>query len=183
MRFSQTALPGVMLMHPEPFADARGTFCRIYCADALRSAGIDKPIAQINHSLTRAVGSVRGMHYQRKPRCETKIIRCLRGAVFDVAIDLRRGSPTFLEWYGVRLDGGTGVHIIIPEGFAHGFQVLDPDSELLYFHTAPYSPDFEGAIRFDDPKVGITWPLRATSLSTRDAAHPWLDSTFNGIDI
>lgn len=183
MRFLPTPLPGVLLLLPEPVADERGTFCRIYCADELRGAGIDKPIVQINQSLTRAVGSVRGMHYQRKPRCETKIIRCLRGAVFDVAIDIRRGSPTFLKWYGVRLDGRTGTHIVIPEGFAHGFQVLDPDSELLYLHTEPYSPEFEGAIRFDDPRVGITWPLRVTSLSARDASRPLLDRGFPGIDI
>ncbi len=112
-----------------------------------------------------------------------KLIRCLRGRVFDVAVDLRRNSPTFLQWHAEELSGGQQTMIVIPEGFAHGFQVLEPDSELLYLHTAMYQKDSEGAVRYDDPSVGIQWPLSITDISDRDRNHPLLDHSFHGVSL
>jgi len=127
------------------------------------------------------VGAVRGMHYQNAPHAEMKIVRCLRGRVFDVAIDLRRGSPTFLRWTSCELAPASRRALLVPEGCAHGFQVLEPDSELLYLHTACYERSAEGGVRFDDPRVGIAWPLAPVDLSERDRSHPLLAPDFTGI--
>jgi dTDP-4-dehydrorhamnose 3,5-epimerase len=126
---------------------------------------------------------VRGLHYQRPPQAEAKWVRCLKGRVFDVAVDLRRGSPTFLKWHAVELDGVSMNALLIPEGCAHGFQVLEPESELLYLHTATYTPGLEGAARYDDPRLAIRWPLPVTDLSERDRTHPLLDDSFEGISV
>lgn len=142
-----------------------------------------RPILQINHSLTHLPGSVRGLHFQHPPKAEAKWVRCLRGRVWDVAVDLRRGSPTFLAWHAVELDSGRMNALFVPEGCAHGFQVLEPDSEMLYLHTAPYTPGLEGAARWDDPRLAIAWPLAVVDVSDRDRSHPFLDMTFEGIDV
>ena len=124
---------------------------------------------------------MRGLHYQNPPQAEMKIVRCLRGRVFDVAVDLRFGSPTFLHWTACELCPGGGRALAIPEGCAHGFQVLEPDTELLYLHTAFYTPAAEGAVRFDDPRVAVAWPLAPRDLSARDQNHPYLNEQFQGI--
>jgi dTDP-4-dehydrorhamnose 3,5-epimerase len=124
---------------------------------------------------------VRGLHFQYHPHAEMKLIRCLRGRVFDVAVDLRKNSPTFLEWHAEELSGENQRMIVIPEGFAHGFQVLETDSELLYLHTATYQKGSEGAVRYNDPLIGIHWPLPVTDVSARDQNHPFLDHSFHGI--
>ncbi len=142
---------------------------------------LQKPIRQINQSITRQKGAVRGLHYQKSPALEAKIVRCLRGRVFDVMVDLRADSPTFLKHQAVELSAENAQAVYIPEGFAHGFQALEEDCELLYLHMTPYSKEYEGGLRYDDPKLGIQWPLAATQLSQRDTGFPLLDPSFRGI--
>jgi dTDP-4-dehydrorhamnose 3,5-epimerase len=140
-----------------------------------------RPIVQINHSCTTRVGAIRGLHFQYPPHAEMKLVRCLRGRVWDVAVDLRTGSPTFLRWHAEELSPRNARMLVIPEGCAHGFQVLDPDSELLYLHTASYAPPFDGGVRFDDPRLDIDWPLPLTDLSERDRCHAFLKADFSGL--
>ncbi|HKI80150.1 MAG TPA: dTDP-4-dehydrorhamnose 3,5-epimerase [Pseudodesulfovibrio sp.] len=166
-------LNGLYLLETEPFKDHRGQFARLFCARELAEIGLDKPIAQINHSLTRTKGTIRGMHFQLPPHAEIKIVRCLRGACFDVAVDLREDSPTYLRWHGERLTDKNNRALLIPEGFAHGFQTLEPDTELLYFHTEFYTPDSESGVRYDDPAIGIAWPLPVCDISDKDKSHQW----------
>lgn len=161
--------------------DNRGFFSRFFCADELSILGVRKPIAQINHTLTRRKGSVRGMHFQQAPHAETKFVSCVRGEIFDVAVDLRRDSPTFLHWHGTLLSADNHVSLLIPEGFAHGFQTLTDDCELLYLHTAAYQPQSEGALHPCDPRLSINWPLAISEMSDRDRAHPMLTAEFQGI--
>lgn len=165
-----------------PASDDRGAFARLFCAEALADAHAGRPIAQINRSLTRRAGAVRGLHFQRPPMAEGKWIRCLRGRVFDVGVDLRRGSPTFLAHHAVELDAERHNAVFLPEGVAHGFQTLTNDVELLYLHTAPYAPEYEGGVRHDDPRLAIAWPLAVTDLSERDRNHPLLADDFGGLE-
>jgi len=153
----------------------------MFCSDDLHAILAGRCIAQINHSLTSSRGTVRGLHFQHPPYGEMKIISCLRGEVFDVAVDLRRDSPTFLRWHAEVLSDGNHRTLVIPEGFAHGFQTLSDDCELLYFHTAPYRAEAEGGIDPQDPVLCIEWPLPLAGLSPRDAGHPCLDEDFAGI--
>lgn len=143
----------------------------------------NRQIAQINHSRTSRVGALRGMHFQHPPHAEMKLVRCLRGSVWDVAVDLRAGSPTFLEWHAEELTPDGGQMMVIPEGFAHGFQALEPESEMLYLHTEFYEPRSEGGLRHDDPRLGIAWPLAPQDVSERDLAHPLLDNQFTGVTL
>lgn len=182
MKLERTAIAGVWIAETAFIADHRGRFGRLFCADELDVAHDGRPIVQINHSLTRTVGAVRGLHYQTAPAAEAKWVRCIRGRVFDVAVDLRRGSPTLNHWVGVDLSGQAGNALFLPEGVAHGFQVLEADSEMLYLHTARYAVAHEGGIRWDDPLIGIAWPLPVADLSDRDAAHPYLPASFEGIE-
>jgi dTDP-4-dehydrorhamnose 3,5-epimerase len=163
--------------------DQRGSFSRLFCVEEKKSILNGRQILQINQSITGTIGAVRGLHFQYPPHAEMKIVRCLRGRVFDVAVDLRRGSPTFLKWTAIELTPENRLALIISEGCAHGFQVLEQNSELLYLHTALYSPSAEGAVRFDDPRVGIDWPLQPVDLSARDLAQPYLDHSFTGISL
>jgi len=181
MKQVETSIAGVWVIESETFKDNRGAFSRIYCSHELQAILGKRLIAQINRSVTRSVGAVRGLHYQNAPHAEMKIVRCLKGRVFDVAVDLREGSPTFLKWTAVELTPENHLAFMIPEGCAHGFQVLEEDSELLYLHTAFYTPDAEGAVRFDDPRIGVNWPLAPTDLSTRDLSHMHLKENFKGI--
>lgn len=181
MNIVTTPLPGVMIAETTPISDHRGSFARFYCERELAPIIGERRIVQINHSRTEALGAVRGMHYQRPPKAEMKLVRCIRGRVWDVALDLRRNSPTFLGWHAVELSNENGRMMAIPEGCAHGFQVLEADSELLYLHTEYYDGAAEGGVRFDDPAVAITWPFPAVDLSDRDRRHPLLDSGFAGI--
>ena len=181
MNLVETNIPGACIIESTVFQDNRGAFSRLFCSRELQAVLGQRAIAQINHSMTHSIGAVRGLHYQRSPHGETKIVRCLKGRVFDVAVDLRQGSPTFLKWTAVELTPENRLAFVIPEGCAHGFQVLEPDSELLYLHTAFYTPDAEGAIRFDDTRIGVNWPLAPTDLSARDLSHPHLEENFKGI--
>jgi dTDP-4-dehydrorhamnose 3,5-epimerase len=181
MNILPTALPGVLVVETTPSADHRGAFARLYCEQELAAAVGGRRIVQINHSLTRAAGALRGLHYQRPPHAEMKLVRCLKGRVFDVAVDLRAGSPTFLQWHGEELTPGNARMLAIPEGCAHGFQALEADSELLYLHTAFYSREAEGGAAHDDPRLGIAWPLPVAELSERDRGHPPIAPDFAGI--
>lgn len=181
MKFSSTSIAGVAVVETKPFTDQRGAFARLFCADELEPLLGPRKILQINYSRTSAAGAVRGMHLQKAPQAEMKFVRCLRGRIWDVAVDLRAGSPSFLHWHAEELDAGSMRMLAIPEGCAHGFQALEPDTELLYLHTAFYTPAVEAGIRFDDPRIGIRWPLPVTDLSTRDQQHPLLADNFAGI--
>ncbi|HET7547367.1 MAG TPA: dTDP-4-dehydrorhamnose 3,5-epimerase [Usitatibacter sp.] len=176
-----TPIAGVKVLQSDAFLDERGAFGRIYCDRELESIVGRRSVVQINLSVTRRVGAVRGMHFQRAPHAEIKIVRCLRGRVLDVAVDLRRGSPTLMKWTACELSPQSQRALVIPEGCAHGFQVLEPDSELLYLHTAHYAKEAEGGVRFDDPRVAIAWPLAPVDLSARDRNHPLLPPDFDGI--
>lgn len=183
MKLIETDISGAWIVEGSAFTDYRGAFQRLYCAKEEKDIIGTRAIVQINHSMTRAVGAVRGLHYQRPPGAEMKIVRCLKGRVFDVAVDLREGSPTFLKWAAIELTPDNRRSFVIPEGCAHGFQVLEENSELLYLHTAFYSSPHEAAVRYDDPRVGVPWPLPPTDLSARDSSHPYLDADFRGITL
>lgn len=181
MNVIDTNLDGVKLIETVPLRDERGEFARIFCDHELGEILNGKAIKQINRSITRKIGTVRGMHFQNAPYAEIKIVRCLKGLVFDVAVDLRKDSPTLLKWFGIELSPEKNISLVIPEGFAHGFQVLEENSELLYLHTAPYVALSEAAIRFDDPLVGIVWPIKPSEVSQRDLSHSYLNGMFKGI--
>ena len=184
-RFTVIGLPftGLKRIERLHLGDTRGFLSRLFCAEEFATAGWQKPIAQINHTRTAQRGALRGMHYQMPPHAEMKLVSCIRGEVWDVAVDLRANSPTFLQWYAEIISAENGHSLLIPEGCAHGFQALTDDCELLYLHTAAYAPQAEGGLRFDDPRIGIAWPLQNTELSARDQAHPLLTAHFIGIDI
>ena len=181
LAFGTTPLAGLMTVRREPAVDQRGFFERLFFAEQCAAIGLLKPIVQINHSLTRDRGTVRGMHFQHPPYAEAKLVTCLRGEVFDVAVDIRRGSPTFLHWHGEVLSESNHASLYIPEGFAHGFQALTENCELLYLHTAAYAARAEGALHVQDPAIRIAWPLPITDISERDRTHPTLESSFAGI--
>ena len=183
MNILPTSISGLMVVETMPIADIRGAFSRLYCEQELNVLIGHRKVVQINHSRTVNVGAVRGMHFQYPPHAEMKLVRCLKGRVWDVAVDLSHGSPTFLQWHAEELTPHNGRMMVIPEGFAHGFQVLESDSELLYLHTAPYAPSAEGGLRFDDAKLGIDWPLNVTDLSERDASHPLIGEAFQGVSV
>lgn len=181
MKIIDTPLPGLRLVESTVHADHRGRFERAYCEQALASLSPRLRVAQANLSTTLGRGSLRGLHYQGAPALEAKLVRCLRGKVYDVAVDLRAGSPTFLAWHAVELSEDTPHALFIPEGFAHGFQVLSEQAQLLYFHTAPWTAGCEGGLRHDDPALAIRWPLPVGAISDRDLHHPLLDAGFTGI--
>ncbi|MDM0033296.1 dTDP-4-dehydrorhamnose 3,5-epimerase family protein [Variovorax sp. J22P271] len=178
---SATGLAGLKLVQRQLRVDSRGFFSRFFCAEELRLAGFAQPVAQINHTLTRQRGTVRGMHFQHPPHGEDKLVSCLRGEIFDVAVDLRRDSPTFLQWHAEVLSSENGRSLLIPKGFAHGFQTLDDDTELLYLHSTPYVQSSEGGLNPADPALAIDWPLPLGELSARDAGHALLTPEFRGV--
>lgn len=181
MKIIDTPVAGLKVVQSLPHLDARGAFVRLFCAQELHPLLGQRQIAQINQSRTSHAGAVRGMHFQRPPHSEMKMVRCLRGRVWDVAVDLRAGSPTFLQWHGQELAYDDAQMLVIPEGFAHGFQALEPASELLYLHTAFFHQPSEGGLRHDDPRLAIAWPLPPRDLSARDLSHPLLGADFSGI--
>lgn len=178
-----TPMRGLTLMQRHPIGDQRGFLERLFCRDELAESLGGRAIAQINHTLTVTMGTVRGLHFQYPPHAETKLVTCLKGEVFDVAVDVRRGSPTLLCWHAEILSATNHQTLLIPEGFAHGFQTLTGACELLYLHTAAYCGDAEGAINAVDPRLGIAWPLGISERSDRDQAHPYLEESFVGIAI
>jgi dTDP-4-dehydrorhamnose 3,5-epimerase len=179
----QLPLAGLFSLQHKVHEDERGRFARLFCQGSLAAFGHPVHIRQINHSRTALRGSVRGLHFQYPPHAETKLITCLRGAVWDVAVDMRRDSATFLQWHAERLEAGDGRSLLIPPGFAHGFQTLTDDAELLYLHSADYSPEHEGGLSANDARLAISWPLPVSNLSARDAAHPPLTTDFQGVTV
>lgn len=182
-RLSTTGLrlPGLKLVERRKLGDARGFLARLFCAEELAGVGWNRPVAQINHSYTAKRGSLRGLHFQRPPHAEMKLVSCLRGEVWDVAVDLRAGSATFLQWQAERLSGENRRAMLIPEGFAHGFQTLTDDVELIYCHSAAYEAAAEGGLNAKDPRLAISWPAPIAEMSPRDAEQPMLDEQFTGI--
>ena len=174
-------LEGLFNVQHKHHADQRGQFSRLFCEGSLTAFGTPFHIRQINHSCTRERGSVRGLHYQNAQAPEAKLITCLRGEVWDVAVDLRPDSPTFLHWHAEHLRAGDGRSLLLPAGFAHGFQALSDDAELLYLHSADYTPQSEGGLSVLDPRLAITWPEAVKNLSARDASHPLIDVSFPGV--
>jgi dTDP-4-dehydrorhamnose 3,5-epimerase len=181
--FRRTSLPGLLVVERQQHQDSRGFLSRLYCAEEFAAAGAARSIVQINQTLTRRQGTVRGLHFQHPPHAEMKLVSCLRGEVFDVAVDLRRGSPTFLHWHGERLSPENRRSLLIPEGFAHGMQALADDTELIYLHSAPYHGPAEGALHPLDPRLAVAWPAAVTDLSDRDRSHPMLTPAFAGIEL
>lgn len=182
-RFAVMDLPliGLKLVERQRFEDNRGSLSRLFCAEALAVAGWCKPIAQLNHTFTAQRGTVRGMHYQHPPYAEMKLVSCIRGEIWDVAVDLRAGSPTFLHWHAEILSAENNRALLLPEGFAHGFQTLTDDAVLIYCHSLAYCPEAEGALHVQDPSLAIKWPLPIVGLSTRDCIHRPIDAQFEGI--
>lgn len=176
-----TPLAGLVMLQRKPLGDSRGYLERLYCTDELQTLLTGGAIVQVNHTLTAAKGTVRGMHYQLPPHAEVKFVSCLRGEVFDVAVDLRHGSPTFLQWHAEILSADNHKTLVIPEGFAHGFQTLSEDCEMLYFHTMAYQPSAERGLAAADPRLSICWPMPVDGQSPRDMAHPLLDPSFMGV--
>jgi dTDP-4-dehydrorhamnose 3,5-epimerase len=179
--FFATSLSGLTVIQRKPIEDDRGFFCRFYCAEEFCEAGLRKPVVQINHTFTRLKGAVRGLHFQYPPHAEAKIVSCLKGKIYDVAVDIRQGSPTFLCWYAEILSADNYKSLLIPEGFAHGFQTLTKDCELIYLHTTPYAPGAEGGLNVHDPRFAIAWPLNIAELSNRDSFYACVDDQFEGI--
>ena len=181
MQIHQTPLHKVEVIQGASMQDSRGAFSRFFCEQDLAAVIGERRIVQINHSRTRAVGAIRGLHYQRAPHAEMKLVRCIKGRVWDVAVDLRRDSPTFLQWHAEELSPENGRVLVVPEGCAHGFQVLEADSEMLYLHTAFYVPEVEGGVAYNDPRINITWPLPVTELPDGDRNRQHLPLDFSGL--
>lgn len=179
----ETPLAGLKVIERQRLQDPRGFLSRLFCADELRQAGWQNPVVQINHTLTRRSGALRGMHFQRAPYSEMKLVSCLRGDIFDVAVDLRTGSPTFLHWHAERLSADNGRALLIPEGFAHGFQAMTEDCELLYLHSQAHAPSSEGGVNAQDPRIGIEWPLTIAEQSDRDRGFAPLPPDYPGLPV
>lgn len=184
-RFEITDIPlaGLKVIQRKPIEDARGFLCRIFCAEKFHHAGFHKPIVQINHTRTYKTGAVRGLHFQYPPFAEAKIVNCIKGEIYDVAVDIRYGSATFLHWHAELLSSDNLKSLFIPEGFAHGYQTLTDDCELLYLHSEKFSPDAIGALNVLDPRLAIPWPLEITEISDRDRQHPFINNDFKGVII
>jgi dTDP-4-dehydrorhamnose 3,5-epimerase len=172
---ANTPLLGLKVVQRGLVGDQRGFLSRVFSAAELAQAGWRKPIDQINHTFTQRLGTVRGMHFQRGVQAEMKLVSCLRGAIWDVAVDIREGSPTFLRWHAEELSAANRRALLIPEGFAHGFQALTDDCELLYLHSAAYAREAEAGLNPHDPRLAIAWPLPVAHLSSRDSSHPMLN--------
>jgi dTDP-4-dehydrorhamnose 3,5-epimerase len=187
-RFTVTDTPllGLRVVERQGIVDARGFLSRLFCADELAAAGWTQPVAQINHAYTRERGTVRGLHYQQEPHAEMKLVNCVRGEVWDVAVDLRAGSPTYLRWHAERLSADNQRALLIPQGFAHGFQVQAEEAELLYCHSAPYVPGADRGLNPLDPRLAIAWPLAVVNLSDKDRTRPLLEvlgADFQGVHL
>lgn len=179
MEIAETAIPEVKLITPRRFEDARGWFAETWSAPAMAAAGLAHTFVQDNHSLSRRAGTLRGLHYQAPPFAQAKLVRAARGAVLDVAVDIRVGSPTYLRWVSAELSAENGVQILVPRGFLHGFITLTDDAEVLYKCDALYSRDHDGAVRWDDPAIGVDWGAGAPLLSDKDRAAPLLSEIVN----
>jgi len=183
MKFQPLPLSGAWQIDLEPRGDERGRFTRLFCARELAEIGHVKPIVNVNHSYTQKAGTIRGMHFQHAPDCEIKIVKCVRGAIWDCIVDIRKDSPTFLQWTALELTDNNHRMIYVPEGFAHGFQSLTDDVEIIYFVSNFYAPNNEAGLRFDDPALNIQWPVEVTEVSARDREHTLINDSFQGVTL
>lgn len=181
MLFVPTSISGLFEVRHDVRSDARGWFRRQYCEREFAAAGLNTNWVQVNHSVTLGSGTIRGLHFQRQPAAEVKLVSCTMGRAFDVVVDLRRGSATFLQWASVEISEETSFYI--PEGCAHGFQTLTEVVHLVYMHSASYTPKAEGGVRFDDPAIGIDWPVPVGTVSDRDRSFRLIDNEFEGIQL
>jgi dTDP-4-dehydrorhamnose 3,5-epimerase len=181
--FIDLPLAGLYRVERKLISDKRGFFSRFYCTEEFKKIGNNHSISQINYTLTQRRGAIRGMHFQRPPHTETKIVSCIRGEVLDVVVDVRIKSPTFLMWHAELLSETNSSSLFIPDGFAHGFQTLSDDCQLIYIHSTNYMPDSEGALNPMDPKLDINWPLEVTDMSERDQNCTMLIDGFEGVDL
>ena len=177
----ETPLAGLVLLQRRVIGDARGQLSRLFDADDMIELGWPAGVAQINQTMTAASGTVRGFHFQNPPFAEAKLVTCIRGRILDIAVDLRAGSPTFLKSHAAELSSENACSLLIPQGFAHGFQALTDDAMLIYAHSAPYCAEAEGGLNPLDPKLAIDWPLPPANLSPRDQSHPLIDDAFAGL--
>ena len=180
---NETPIAGLRVIKRKPLGDRRGYLERLFCQETLNSILHSKTIRQINHTFTKKKGTVRGLHFQYMPYTETKIVSCLKGKIWDVAVDLRKGSPTFMQHHSVTLSEDNFKSFIVPDGFAHGFQTLTEDCEMLYFHTNEYVPEAEGSLNVNDPALDINWPLDIQEISDRDQNHPFVAEGFEGVQL
>ncbi len=179
MQFISTDIEGVCIVEPRLLQDERGYFTRAFCAEEFRAAGLPAEFVQCNLSMSHNKGTLRGIHYQQPPAAEAKFVRCVQGAIYDVAVDLRETSPTYLQHVGVELSAANGLALFIPDYCAHGYQTLT-DNAMVYYHvSAPYTPECEAGMRFDDPALDITWPLQARDVSAKDTQWPLLEDGLN----
>jgi dTDP-4-dehydrorhamnose 3,5-epimerase len=176
-----TNFEGLKVINGAPITDNRGYLSRLFCSNYLLDYGWNKPIAQINYTNTKKIGIVRGMHFQRPPYSEIKIVNCLKGKILDVVVDLRSKSKTFLKYFAIELEEGKYKSLLIPEGFAHGFQALASNVELLYFHSCHYQPKAEDGINPRDPTINIAWPIKNIIISEKDEKRKFIDINFQGI--
>jgi dTDP-4-dehydrorhamnose 3,5-epimerase len=180
---TDTPLAGLKVVQRQILGDPRGYLSRLFCADELQPVGWQGSIAQINHTFTQHVGTVRGMHYQKAPYSEIKLVSCLHGDVWDVAVDLRPDSPTYLRWHAQHLSADNHCALLIPQGFAHGFQTLSDDVEMLYCHSAPYAPEADAGLNPLDARLTIAWPLPVSVLSAKDSTHAMIGPDFEGVRV
>lgn len=180
--FHPLGLGGVIEVRPDRFSDGRGFFSEVYRKSLWQDHGVDADFVQDNHSLSRAKGTLRGLHFQTPPMAQAKLVRVTRGRVFDVAVDIRKGSPSYRKWLGVELDAALGNQLYIPAGFAHGFVTMEPDTEFLYKVSATYSPQHDRSVRYDDPAIAIVWPVEVDldCLSAKDKNAPLLEEIETG---
>jgi dTDP-4-dehydrorhamnose 3,5-epimerase len=183
MKVEKLKLSGAAIVDAEPFVDHRGAFARFFCEKELSEIIGDRHFVNVNFSRTLNKGAIRGLHFQYPPKAEMKLVRCIRGAVYDVIVDIRKNSSTFLKLYGVELSAENMKMLCVPEGFAHGFQVLEENSELMYLVSNFYSPDCEGGLNYADPTLGINWPHNITDMSDKDRKNPYISNKFDGIDV
>jgi dTDP-4-dehydrorhamnose 3,5-epimerase len=181
MNFIKTPIDGLWVIQHAGIEDIRGVFARTFCKSDFAKIGFNIEFVQFNYSFNNRKGTVRGVHYQSPPYAESKLIRCVQGSVYDVAVDIRQDSPTFLKHFGVELSAANLCSILIPEGFAHGFQTLEDSSSLIYHHTAYYNPAMEAGLRYNDVRLNIGWPLPCLNLSEKDLSYPLINENFNGI--
>ena len=182
MKFTETALPGVYIVEPQVFGDNRGFFMESWSSRSFEAAGLHYEFVQDNHSLSTVKGTLRGIHFQRGEQAQAKLVRCVRGGVLDVAVDLRSGSPFYKKWVAVELTGENKRQLLIPRGFGHGFLTLTDEVEFLYKADNPYAPEADGGIRWNDPEIGVDWGIEDPILSEKDSKLPFLQDAVTGFE-
>jgi dTDP-4-dehydrorhamnose 3,5-epimerase len=182
LRFRPTPVEGAQIIDLDRRGDDRGFFARLFCGQEFADAGLEPCFVQANNTLTARRATLRGLHFQLPPAAEAKVVRCIRGALFDVVADLRPDSPSYAKWFGAELSAENRSMMYVPRGCAHGFITLADDTEVLYLHSAPYAPELERGLRFDDPWLGIAWPVEPAELSAKDRAWPYFDPTYHGVE-